>query len=77
MDLLSLLKCCPDEISSSCQPNSNHYGSVDSGNAPNGHIPPYERSLTPQLHDFDPAMCYLPSGYPSAAYYYGGKASVT
>jgi translation initiation factor IF-3 len=54
------------------KPNPNQYGSVDSGNAPNSHIPPYEQSLTPLLHDFDPAMCYIPSGYPSAAYYYGG-----
>lgn len=29
-------------------------------------IPPYERSLPPLLHDFDPTMCYLPNGYPSA-----------
>lgn len=26
------------------------------------------------LQDFiDPTMCYLPNGYPSTAYYYGGK----
>ncbi|XAR59919.1 hypothetical protein NMG60_11033099 [Bertholletia excelsa] len=46
--------------------------SIDSGNATNGQIQPYERSMTPILQDFmDPAMCYLPNGYPSAAYYYG------
>ncbi|XP_061363474.1 YTH domain-containing protein ECT4-like isoform X2 [Gastrolobium bilobum] len=51
----------------------NQYGSVDSGNAVNGQIPPYERSVTPVLQDFiDPSMCYLPNGYPSTAYYYGG-----
>ncbi|OWM89843.1 hypothetical protein CDL15_Pgr024592 [Punica granatum] len=55
------------------KPTANQYGPVDSANAPNGHIPPYERSLTPLLHDFtDPTMCYLPNGYPSTAYYYGG-----
>ncbi|KAK4762882.1 hypothetical protein SAY86_008650 [Trapa natans] len=55
------------------KPTVNQYGSVDSGNAPNGHVPPYERSLTPILHDFtDPSMCYIPNGYPSAAYYFGG-----
>ncbi|PNY08947.1 cipk1 interacting protein ect2 [Trifolium pratense] len=49
----------------------NQYGSVDSGNAQNGQIPSYERSITPVLQDFmDPTMCYLPNGYPS--YYYGG-----
>ncbi|XP_027348504.1 YTH domain-containing protein ECT4-like [Abrus precatorius] len=51
----------------------NQYGSVDSGNAANGQIPSYDRSVTPVLQDFiDPTMCYLPNGYPSTAYYYGG-----
>jgi len=51
------------------QVSGNQY---DSGNALNGQIPSYERSVTPVLQDFmDPAMCYLPNGYPS--YYYGGK----
>ncbi|KAK4779587.1 hypothetical protein SAY87_015693 [Trapa incisa] len=55
------------------KPTSNQYSSVDSGNAPIGHVPPYERSLTPVLHDFtDPTMCYIPNGYPSSAYYFGG-----
>lgn len=58
------------------QPTVNQYGSVDPGNAPNGHVPPYDRSLTPLLHDFtDPNMCYIPNGYPSTAYYFGGKRS--
>ena len=49
-------------------------GSVDSGNAANGQIPSYDRSVTPVLQYFiDPTMCYLPNGYPSTAYYYGGK----
>ncbi|CAI8618779.1 unnamed protein product [Vicia faba] len=48
----------------------NQYGSVDNGNA---QIPSYERSLTPVLPEFmDPAMCYLPNGYPSTTFYYGG-----
>lgn len=51
----------------------NQYGPVDSGNAANGQIPSYERSVTPVLQDFiDPSLCYLPNGYPSTAYYYGG-----
>ncbi|KAL2647823.1 hypothetical protein AAZV13_05G140000 [Glycine max] len=51
----------------------NQYGSVDSGNAANGQIQSYDRSVTPVLQDFiDPTMCYLPNGYPSTAYYYGG-----
>ncbi|KAI5384781.1 YTH domain-containing protein ECT4 isoform X1 [Lathyrus oleraceus] len=51
----------------------NQYGSVDTGNVSNGQIPSYERSLTPVLPEFmDPAMCYLPNGYPSTAFYYGG-----
>lgn len=52
---------------------SNQYGTVDSGNAANGQIPSYDRSITPVLQDFiDPTMCYLPNGYPSTAYYYSG-----
>ncbi|KAJ7955452.1 evolutionarily conserved C-terminal region 2 [Quillaja saponaria] len=55
------------------KPTANQYGSVDSGNAANGQIPSCERSVTPLLQDFmDPTVCYLPSGYPSTAYYYGG-----
>lgn len=54
------------------EPNKKATGNqYDSGNALNGQIPSYERSVTPVLQDFmDPAMCYLPNGYPS--YYYGG-----
>ncbi|XP_042517804.1 YTH domain-containing protein ECT4-like [Macadamia integrifolia] len=48
------------------------FGSVDAADVPNGQIP-LERSITPLLQDFvDPTMCYLPNGYPSTAYYYGG-----
>ncbi|KAF7807758.1 YTH domain-containing protein ECT4-like isoform X1 [Senna tora] len=51
----------------------NQYGPVDPGNAANGQIPSCERSVTPLLQDFiDPTMCYLPNGYPSTAFYYGG-----
>ncbi|XP_057421110.1 YTH domain-containing protein ECT4-like isoform X2 [Lotus japonicus] len=53
--------------------SGNQYGTVDSGNAANGQIPSYERSVTPVLQDFiDPTMCYVPNGYASTAYYYGG-----
>lgn len=56
------------------QPSVNQYGSVDSANAANGQIPTLERSVTPLLQDFmDPSMCFVPNGYPSTAYYYGGK----
>ncbi|KAJ4970073.1 hypothetical protein NE237_003172 [Protea cynaroides] len=48
------------------------YGSVDAVELPNGQNQ-LERSPTPLLQDFvDPTMCYLPNGYPSTAYYYGG-----
>lgn len=54
------------------KPTANQFGSVDSGNAPNGQIPSTERSMTPVLPDFmDPSMCYVPNAaYPS--YYFGG-----
>jgi hypothetical protein len=57
------------------QPSTNQYGSVDSGNALNGQIPSFERSVTPIIPDFmDPSMCYVPNAYhPSTAYYYGSK----
>lgn len=55
------------------QPSVNQYGSVDSANVANGQIPSLERSVTPLLQDFmDPSMCFVPNGYPSTAYYYGG-----
>lgn len=55
------------------KPSTNQYGSVDSGNATNGQIPSFERSVTPLLPEFiDPSMCYVPNGYPPTAYYYGG-----
>ncbi|XP_021625226.1 YTH domain-containing protein ECT4 isoform X2 [Manihot esculenta] len=48
------------------------YGGVESGIPANGQIQSSERSVTPFLPDLmDPTMCYLPSGYPSPAYYYG------
>ncbi|KAJ4724010.1 evolutionarily conserved C-terminal region 2 [Melia azedarach] len=55
------------------KPSANQFGSIDSSNpAANGQIPS-ERSGTPFLNDFmDPNMCYVPNGYPSTAYYYGG-----
>ncbi|XP_031399392.1 YTH domain-containing protein ECT2 isoform X3 [Punica granatum] len=53
--------------------SSNQYGSVDAGNAANGQVQPNDRAMTPVLPDFmDPTMCYVPNGYPSTAYYYGG-----
>ncbi|GAV64910.1 YTH domain-containing protein [Cephalotus follicularis] len=52
------------------KPSVYQYGSIDPGNAPNGQIPPFERSMTPLLTDFmDPTMCYAPNCYP---YFYGG-----
>ncbi|XP_057953259.1 YTH domain-containing protein ECT2-like [Malania oleifera] len=55
------------------KPSTNQYGTVESGDAANGQIQPYERSMTPLLQDFmDPSMCYLPNAYTSTAYYYGG-----
>ncbi|XP_075515920.1 YTH domain-containing protein ECT4-like [Primulina tabacum] len=45
--------------------------SVDSANAANRIQA--DRSISPLIPDFmDPTMCYLPSGYPSPAYYYSG-----
>ncbi|XP_024025678.1 uncharacterized protein LOC21388556 isoform X1 [Morus notabilis] len=53
--------------------SANQFGSLDSGNAVNGQIPPADRSVSPLLPDFmDPSVCYVPNGYPSTAYYYGG-----
>ncbi|KAI4385335.1 hypothetical protein MLD38_003375 [Melastoma candidum] len=50
----------------------NQIGSVNAGNGPNGQMQPYERSLTPVLPDFrDPAF-YVPNGFSSAPFYYGG-----
>ncbi|KAK7247261.1 hypothetical protein RIF29_42141 [Crotalaria pallida] len=55
------------------KPSGNQYGTVDSGNTLNGQIAPYDRSVTPLLQDYvDPTLCYLPNGYASTAYYYGG-----
>uniref|UniRef100_A0A5B6YZK1 YTH domain-containing family protein n=1 Tax=Davidia involucrata TaxID=16924 RepID=A0A5B6YZK1_DAVIN len=50
---------------------------VDSSDATNGQIQSCERSVTPLLQDcMDPAMYYLPNGYPPA-YYYGGYDGTT
>lgn len=50
------------------------YGAVDSGIATDGQIQGSDRSVTPFLTDLmDPTLCYVPNGYPSHAYYYGGK----
>ncbi|KAK2982017.1 hypothetical protein RJ640_013227 [Escallonia rubra] len=52
--------------------------SADSGDAANGQIQSFDRSVTPLLPDFmDPSMCYLPNGYPSTAYYYGAGYDAT
>ncbi|XP_024200185.1 YTH domain-containing protein ECT2 isoform X3 [Rosa chinensis] len=54
------------------KPSVNQYGSIDSGNAANGQIQS-DRSVTPLSTDFmDQSFSYLPNGYPSTAYYYGG-----
>ncbi|XP_010257809.1 PREDICTED: YTH domain-containing family protein 1-like [Nelumbo nucifera] len=55
------------------KPFTIQYGSVETAEAPNGPVQSCERSTTPLLQDFmDPSMCYLPNGYASTAYYYGG-----
>ncbi|XP_022886928.1 uncharacterized protein LOC111402859 [Olea europaea var. sylvestris] len=47
--------------------------SFDSGNVTAGHNQSRDGSLTPMLSGLiDQSMCYLPNGYPSTAYYYGG-----
>ncbi|XP_051132069.1 YTH domain-containing protein ECT4-like [Andrographis paniculata] len=52
-------------------PDATKKPSTDSNNRANGFR--VERSLTPLIPDFvDPTMCYMPNGYPSPAYYYGG-----
>ncbi|XP_011089706.1 YTH domain-containing family protein 1-like [Sesamum indicum] len=52
-------------------PDATKKPSIDSSNVANGIQS--DRSVTPLLPDFmDPTMCYLPNGYPSTAYYYGG-----
>ncbi|KAI3450925.1 hypothetical protein Pfo_007590 [Paulownia fortunei] len=52
-------------------PDATKKPSVDSSNMANGIQS--DRSVTPLLPDFmDPTVCYLPNGYPSTAYYYGG-----
>ncbi|KAH6829810.1 evolutionarily conserved C-terminal region 2 [Perilla frutescens var. hirtella] len=52
-------------------PDATKKPSVDSGNIANG--VQSDRSITPLIPDFmDPTVCYLPNGYPSTAYYYGG-----
>ncbi|XP_030547629.1 YTH domain-containing protein ECT4-like [Rhodamnia argentea] len=52
--------------------SANRLGSVTNGKAANGQIQPYEPSVTPSLPDFEPTMCFVPTGYPPHAYYYGG-----
>ncbi|XP_010257810.1 PREDICTED: YTH domain-containing family protein 2-like [Nelumbo nucifera] len=55
------------------KPSTIQYGSVEAAEAHNGPVQSFERSTTPLLQDFmDPSMCYLPNGYASTAYYYGG-----
>ncbi|PIN18623.1 putative high-glucose-regulated protein [Handroanthus impetiginosus] len=52
-------------------PDATNKPAVDSSNMANGIQS--DRSVTPLLPDFmDPTVCYLPNGYPSTAYYYGG-----
>ncbi|CAN4123256.1 unnamed protein product [Withania somnifera] len=49
---------------------------VDSKDVGNGQIQSMDRSMTPLLPDLvDPTLCYVPNGYPSAAYYYGYDGS--
>ncbi|XP_052175082.1 YTH domain-containing protein ECT4-like [Diospyros lotus] len=56
------------------KPSAIQYAPVNSSTLANGLNNPFERPLTPQ--DFiDPNMCYIPNGYPSTPYYYGGYQS--
>jgi len=49
------------------------FGSIGSRNVISSLAKPYERSTVP-IQDFTNLnMYYPPNGYPSAAYYYGGK----
>ncbi|XP_058105915.1 YTH domain-containing protein ECT4-like isoform X3 [Magnolia sinica] len=55
------------------KPSVTRYGSADGGDVSTATIPSSERSMTPLLQDsMDLSMCYLPNGYPSANYCYGG-----
>ncbi|XP_058068462.1 uncharacterized protein LOC131217543 [Magnolia sinica] len=55
------------------KPSATRYGSADGGDVATATIPSSERSMTPLLQDsMDLSMCYLPNGYPSANYCYGG-----
>lgn len=59
------------------QTSANRLGSVTNGKGANGQIQPYEPSVTPTLPDFEPTMCFVPTGYPPHAYYYGGKSKTS
>ncbi|KAI3994094.1 hypothetical protein MKX01_012351 [Papaver californicum] len=53
-------------------PEATKKGSVDAWDA-NGQIQSQDRATPPIIQDFmDPSMCYVPSAYPSTAYYYSG-----
>ncbi|XP_077247947.1 YTH domain-containing protein ECT4-like [Tasmannia lanceolata] len=53
--------------------SANQYGSVNAGEVTSVPIQSYERSTTPLIQDFmDPSMCYVPNGYASPTYFYGG-----
>nr|GMD70861.1 YTH domain-containing family protein 2 [Ipomoea batatas] len=53
-------------------PEPTKKASVDSTDVTNGQTQSGDRSLTPLLPDFiDPAVCYVPNGYPYTAYHYG------
>ncbi|XP_038973394.1 YTH domain-containing protein ECT4-like [Phoenix dactylifera] len=55
------------------KPSGIQYGSADGAVVPSAQVPSQERSVTPLLQDvMDASMCYIPSGYPSTTYYYGG-----
>ncbi|KAK3443464.1 hypothetical protein EUGRSUZ_B03591 [Eucalyptus grandis] len=43
--------------------SANRLGSVINGKAANGQIQPYEPSVTPSLPEFEPPMCFVPTGY--------------
>ncbi|KAG0477116.1 hypothetical protein HPP92_013957 [Vanilla planifolia] len=55
------------------KPSGIQYGSTNGVQAPKVQLPSLDRSVTPVLPDYmDHSMCFMPNGYPSTAYYFGG-----
>ncbi|XP_020589260.1 uncharacterized protein LOC110030719 [Phalaenopsis equestris] len=55
------------------KPSAIQYGPVNAGQAPKVQMPSLERFSTPVIPGYmDPNMYFIPNGYPSTAFYYGG-----